>query len=212
MALKSRRIGIFPGVFDPVHVGHVALALQALGVGRLDEIVFLPERQPRARIGVEHYAHRVAMLGRAIRPHSKLAVLELADRRLSVARTLPQLQALYLGHELVFVMGSDAVMKLGEWKYADRFISQVELLVGLRQADDILELQSTLDRLSVTARDIMVVDSYAPDVSSTVIRQAIGTGRPTQGLLASVLSYARQEWLYASPHLLTPGLPSGRRA
>src|SRR3982750_4185468 len=99
------RIGIYAGVFDPVHAGHIAFALQAGDKARLDKIYFLPERRPRHKQGVEHFGHRVAMLKRASKPHTKLDVLELEDISFNMERTLPRLQKKLKGEQLVFLFG-----------------------------------------------------------------------------------------------------------
>jgi nicotinic acid mononucleotide adenylyltransferase len=74
---KQSRIGIYAGTFDPVHAGHVSFALHAMTVAQLDEVYFLPERLPRYKPGAAHFAHRVAMLKRAVKPHPDLQIIEL---------------------------------------------------------------------------------------------------------------------------------------
>jgi nicotinate-nucleotide adenylyltransferase len=127
------RIGIYAGVFNPVHAGHIAFALQACQEAQLDRLYFLPERRPLHKQGVEHFGHRVAMLKRAIGLHPKFGVLELPDVSFSVRRTLPALQQKFAGNQLVFLFGSDAVRHIPHWKHAERFLSQGEILVGLRR-------------------------------------------------------------------------------
>src|SRR5687768_3694646 len=129
---KQRRIGIFAGAFDPVHSGHIAFALQALKEAKLDVVVFLPERRPRDKPEVEHFAHRAAMIKRAIRPYRRLSVLELADRNLTVRKTLPQLEELFRGNELVFIVGADAALSIPAWAYAGRLLGGNGLFVGAR--------------------------------------------------------------------------------
>ena len=72
--MSKVRIGIFAGTFDPVHAGHIAFALQAAEIAKLDEVVFIPERRPLSKSSTEHFGHRVAMIRQAIMPHSKLAL------------------------------------------------------------------------------------------------------------------------------------------
>jgi nicotinate-nucleotide adenylyltransferase len=193
------RIGIYAGAFDPVHAGHVAFALQSLQAARLDRIIFLPERRPRFKPGVEHYAHRVAMLGKALRPHPDLAVMEMVDRHYSVQRTLPQLEALFPNSQLVLLMGSDAALSVPGWQYAGRLLQSCELVVGVRSAHQHDAIEALIRGWEIVPASLTVVDSYAPDVSSAHIRQALRTDKYAKGLLASVRRYARQEWLYVSP-------------
>src|SRR5271170_320213 len=103
--LKTKRIGIYSGTFDPVHSGHVAFALQAMKDARLDLIYFLPERRPRHKQGVAHFAHRIAMLKHAARPYRNFKVMELTDISFLPERTIPKLCREFSGHQLVFLFG-----------------------------------------------------------------------------------------------------------
>lgn len=193
------RIGIYAGAFDPVHAGHVAFALQSLQVAGLDEVVFLPERRPRYKPGVEHYAHRIAMLKAALALHPKLSVMEVVDRHFTVSRMLPLLQATFQGAQLVFLMGSDTATQLPAWRYAERLVLGSELVVGVRASHDAARVARFISHWSLPApQDVRIITSYAPDVSSSVIRQALRTNGHAEGLLASVQRYAQREWLYAS--------------
>ena len=193
------RIGIFAGSFNPVHAGHVAFALQVMQAADLDEVVFLPERRPRYKPSIEHYAHRVAMIKRAIRPHHQFSVLELVDRNFTVSRTLPQLQALFGGHQLVFMIGSDVVPNLPQWPYAKRMLQQVELAVGVRAGQNRADIAKLVADWSIAPMDMVLVNSYAADISSARIRHALRADHGAKGLLASVKQYAQREWLYVSP-------------
>ncbi|HEX8227432.1 MAG TPA: nicotinate-nicotinamide nucleotide adenylyltransferase [Candidatus Saccharimonadales bacterium] len=197
------RLGIYAGAFDPVHAGHVAFALQSLDAGRLDDIIFLPERRPRAKPGVEHYAHRVAMLRQALQPHPRLAVIEMVDRNYTVTRTMPQLQTLFPKATLVYLLGSDAALTVPHWPHAAQLLRSGELLVGVRSEHQHHEVEAAIDSWAVQPRHLTIVDSYAPDISSARIRQALRAGEYAKGLLSSVSRYARREWLYVSPAHIT---------
>jgi nicotinate-nucleotide adenylyltransferase len=197
---KKPRIGIYAGAFDPVHAGHVAFALQAMEAAQLDEVIFMPERRPRQKPSVEHYAHRVAMLKSALRLHPDLAVLEVVDRHFLVRRTLPLLQSLFPGAELVLLMGSDTTLSVAEWPLAHRLIAACEFVVGVRSQHQHVAVEQAVGEWPAAPRSLMIFDSFAPEVSSSHIRQALRTNRHADGLLSSVRRYARQEWLYVSPH------------
>jgi nicotinate-nucleotide adenylyltransferase len=196
---QALRIGIFAGAFDPVHAGHLAYALQAMEAGQLDEVVFLPERRPRHKPGVEHYAHRVAMLKRATQPHPQFSVLELVDRYFTVSRTLPQLLKLFKGHQLVFMVGSDVVPHLASWPHSRLLLKSCELLIGIRSEHKQSQILEEIGSWSAQPQDVILVDSFAADISSSRIRDALRADHDTKGMLTSVRRYARREWLYVSP-------------
>ena len=194
----SRRIGIYAGTFNPVHSGHIAFALQALEIGHLDHVYFMPERRPRAKPQVEHFAHRVAMLKRALKPHPLFSVLETVDISFSIQRTLPFLEQQFKTSQLVFLFGSDVIPGLANWPHADKLLKDGELIIGLRNQDDRDSLKEVVDQWKTQPKTVTIFDSYAPHVSSGKVRTALRSNTPTKGLLASVERYSDHHWLYVS--------------
>lgn len=194
--LYMRRIGIYGGTFDPVHTGHIAFALQAITAAQLDTVYFMPEREPRRKAHVEHYGHRYAMLQRAVRPHAQLAVLDTTDKHFSVLRTLPRLQQHFQGVELVLVMGSDVATYVPKWPHADMLVKNVSFCVGLRAGADRTAIEQTFVELGVPADRLVLVGSYAAQLTSSKIRDALRSHRRINGVLMSVYKYAQKEWLY----------------
>lgn len=193
-----KRIGIYSGTFDPVHAGHVSFALQALEAGKLDAVYFLPERRPRTKQGVEHFAHRVAMLKRATRPHRRLHVLELEDISFSIKTTLPRLKKRFAKAQLVFLMGSDVVQHVPTWPNANQLLISSELIVGVRAADALPLVQESIGRWTVQPQQAVIIESMAASVSSRKIREALKQRQHIPGLLKSVERYSNHNWLYVS--------------
>lgn len=196
---KTTRVGIYAGTFDPVHSGHIAFALQALQAADLDKIYFLPERRPRNKQQVEHFGHRVGMLERALKPHPQFEVLELVDTNFNVGRTLPKLQRQFADSQLVFLFGSDVVPGLADWPNAGRFLDSAELVIAIRSRDNRESLRKIIESWPAHPKTVTIFDSYAPDVSSRVVREALRQGKPAiPGLLTSVERYSDRHWLYVS--------------
>jgi nicotinate-nucleotide adenylyltransferase len=193
-----KRIGIYAGVFDPVHAGHIAFALQSISHAELDKVYFMPERRPRHKQGVEHFGHRVAMLKRASKPHNKLDVIELEDISFSMERTLPKLQKRFSGKQLVFLFGSDAAQQLPGWPKAGNLLKASELVVGVRKDSSPEHIRQDIQGWPLKPKKLYVFESYAADVSSHKIREALRARRYVSGLLASVARYANRNWLYIS--------------
>lgn len=191
-----RRIGIFAGTFDPVHTGHIAFALQTLQRANLDEVAFIPERRPRDKTGTEHFAHRVAMLRQAIKPHSQLSLVELVEPQLTVNRSLPHLKSVFTGAELVLLVGSDVLPSIPTWPQYQRLLDQVELVVGVRAGESLEAMELHVATWPIQPKRLTVFDSYAPAVSSSKVRRHLRSGRLVHGVLASVRRYSRQNWLY----------------
>lgn len=194
---KTRRIGIYAGTFDPVHSGHVAFALQALEAAKLEKVYFLPERSPRNKQQVEHFGHRAGMLKQALKPHPQLDVLELVDKNFSVKRTMPRLHRMFPDSQLVFLFGSDVVPHLSDWPDIERLLGEAEFVIGIRSKDKRETLRSIVESWLPQPKAVVIFDSYAPDVSSAIVRDALRQKRsPAPGLLASVERYSDRNWLY----------------
>lgn len=192
------RIGIYSGSFDPIHKGHVAFGLSALNDAQLDKVYFIIESLPRHKPGITHMAHRNAMATLALRAHANLEVLELPDKRFSVASTLPRLQKKFKNDELFMLVGSDVLQTLAKWPLAEELLTHVGLVVGLRddvQLDQALAYATAMPR---PLRELFILESLEPTISSKQIRNSFRQGHTSKSVLPSVSKYIKQHWLYAS--------------
>lgn len=193
------RIGIFSGAFDPVHAGHIAFALAALQEAKLDEVYFLVEPQPRHKSGVTHLAHRQAMIKLAIAPHPSLKLLDLPDKQFSVVKTLPRLHQRFPDDQLYFLVGSDILEHMPQWDHIGRLLEDMGLVIAFRSPAATQAAHALVSKLPVPARELHVLPSPMPSVSSRAIREAVGKGQLCEGLLPSLQPYIASHWLYVSP-------------
>ena len=125
------RIGIYSGSFNPIHIGHITFALQAIELANLDRVYFLPDRLPPNK-AVEHYAHRVAMIKQALLPHSKLKVIELNDVSFRIKTTYPKLKKIFRSDQLVFLFGADTASEMIKWPNINILFATTEIIIALR--------------------------------------------------------------------------------
>ncbi len=187
------KIIIFSGTFNPIHLGHLTMALQSLELSGAKKLYFLPERAPINK-AAEHFGHRVAMIKNAIKPYPNMGVLELNDKKFSVKRTLPELQKLFPGDKLIFIFGSNKIYEMDKWPNSKTLFSSVDFIIGLLDKDSdtiVKKITSKWPDCNIT-----VIHSYSKDISSTNIRDSIGVGNDPRGLLRSVAKYIRNNWLY----------------
>lgn len=192
-----QRIGIYSGTFNPVHAGHIGFALQAVAAAGLDKVFLMPERHRPGKQDVAHYAHRVAMIRQAIKPHNGLGLIECSEVSFSVGRTLPKLRAKFNDTQLVFLLGSDSLKTLNQWPNIGKLLETSELVVGVREGDHKM-VNRLIQRLPQAPKGVFVVESYAATVSSSKIREALRLHQDTEGILPSVRRYSNQNWLYIS--------------
>ena len=184
----TRRIGIYPGTFDPVHQGHLAFCLKALEQGELDEIVLIPECLPRNKPGATELSERLALLEEATAFSPFLSVTTLTSDRFTVEQTLPELYRRFEGAKLSLLIGSDVVSSLGTWEGIRTLTSNMSLVIGMREADTVSTVELTLRQIgqsqNISVRYSLIETVHA-DVASSRIRK---------GEMALDLSLSRMEW------------------
>jgi len=200
--MTKSRIGIFAGTFDPIHSGHIFFALEAMKKAKLDKVIFLPERRPPHKQGVEHFGHRTAMITQAIKPYDRLELLELTDMSFNVTRTLPQLRKKFPRSQLFFLMGSNNVEDMNRSSWTEKsirlYFKAGNLIVALREEDSLESLELSLASLPTSPQEIAIISTPNKSVSSTKIREALRDNKVVAGLLPSVYRYVKNQWLYVS--------------
>jgi nicotinate-nucleotide adenylyltransferase len=220
--MTSGPLGILGGTFDPIHLGHVAVARAVERALGLDRILLVPSRVPphRDRPGVSIY-HRFAMVALAALTADELAAsdLELDSKEPSyTAVLLDRLQAEgYAASQLVFITGADAFAEIASWRRYPAVLDQCHFAVVSRpgRSADLLPpaLATHASRVVVVPDEVscdephpalalpprvFLIEAETPDVSSTEIRARVRSGAPLDDLVpASVAEYIRRHALYA---------------
>jgi nicotinate-nucleotide adenylyltransferase len=130
----TSRVGVFGGTFDPVHVGHLAIALAALESVPLDRVLFVPARRSplKDRDPLASVADRVTMLESAIANEPRFGLSALELERDGVSFTVDTLEALRPEGDLFLILGSDALADLARWRAPDRIRELATILVAAR--------------------------------------------------------------------------------
>lgn len=170
-------LGILGGVFDPPHVGHVALARAAIAELGLERLLVLVVADPGHK-GVTTSAETRLELAR-------LAFADLPEVEIELdphARTVDSLEALAPPEEAVFVLGADELAAYSTWKRPDRVLELVRLAVAMRPGVPGERLREARARLP--APDRVLFFALEPvSVSSTEIRERVASGEPIDGLV-----------------------------
>lgn len=169
-----KRIGIFPGTFDPIHEGHVAFCRAAAERTGLDAVYVLPERSPRAKHDVSPFAERVELIRRAIRTLPNVDILVLDDHQLTVDETLPQLRQRFGSAQLTFLLGSDvACHSLPHWGGLSQLLKEVEFVIALRAGNSRAQITDAVRQIEERADQAfrhVVIESPRAEISSSRVR------------------------------------------
>lgn len=162
------KIGIYPGTFDPVHAGHVALAVAGIDEIGLEQVVFLPEEEPRSKQNVTLFKDRLAMLELVMHDRAKLKVERLHSKRFTVNATLPEIQHTFPDDELTLLIGSDVSYSLAGWEGIESLAKQCNLIVGVREGDPVTAIRKSLRNIPGLRYKLVTTDQY--HVRSSLIK------------------------------------------
>lgn len=204
-ACSSPRAGVLGGTFDPVHLGHLAIAKAAKNALALDRVLFVPARLQPHKLSREVAApeHRWAMLLLALDGEEGLAAsrAELDREGPSyTAETLLMLQESYGADvSLFFICGADALAEMETWYRPDLIFAAATVAVARRPGCDASErMPAVASRLAgMLGARIVTFDAPLLDISSTMIRHRIARGCDAAHLLpAAVYQYVLAHGLY----------------
>ena len=204
-------IGIFGGTFDPVHFGHLRVALDFAERLMLEQIRLLPCRQPpHRREPLASPEDRLAMLELAVTDRSGLSIDKRELQRPGPSYMVDTLQSLrdeMPGTPLVLLLGMDAFAHFDQWHQWQRIIELAHIAVARRPGVSVpggdVEAWSRRyciaddQRLGGTAGQIVFCPVTQMDISATEIRNRIMQGRSPRYLLPdAVITYIEEKNLY----------------
>ena len=193
-------IGVFGGTFDPIHVGHVAIANEVAGGFQMDQVLFVPNsRSPLRQTPIATGQDRSEMCRLATRenPIFSVSTVEIDRDGPSYAiDTIEILREAYPDDELALIAGMDIVDELLEWRDSSRLLENTLMIVVERPGFDEAKLRDVARELG--AEDRILPHRTTPlDISSTEIRRRIKAGLAYRHLLHDhVYQYIVRHGLY----------------
>jgi nicotinate-nucleotide adenylyltransferase len=186
------KIGILGGTFNPIHIGHLILAEEAREKLSLDKIIFVPAYLPphKDSADIAPAKQRLEMVKVAIRTNRKFSVSDIEIKRDGRSYTIDTLRAfkeIYPRDELYFIIGSDLLKYLDEWKELKDIIAMVKFIAATRPGYALEKIPSYISTLPIRA----------VDVSGFEIREAIRQGKSFRYLVPeAVFRYICKKRLY----------------
>lgn len=198
--MARERIGILDGTFDPIHQGHIQMALSALEACRLNLLYILPAGDEAFKPCIAGSEDRWKMVVTACTQDGRLNPSRFEMDQPSPSYTVDTLLALKKKHpkaELFYILGTDGVMKLHRWPRLQDVFSLCTFLVCPRSGDTFLEdFLSEKDRLSAAGARFSFIKMRPVPISSTEVRDNLAQGLPTPNLFSPVREYCALKGLY----------------
>ena len=195
----KKKIGFYGGSFDPIHHGHIQIALQALESSLIDEVLFCPAGVSPFKT---HHApkangfHRMNMVTLAIEDIEGFTITDEEIKRPGPSYTIDSMLSLQKknsNHEFYLILADDQLKGFSLWKEAQRLSKLFPLLIGSR-------LFSSFDQLP---KDFFPVSEnhcfFGPklEISSTYLRERLKKGLYCRHLTPpKVLDYIHRHGLY----------------
>jgi nicotinate-nucleotide adenylyltransferase len=189
------RLGIFGGSFDPPHVGHLLVAVDAFEALRLDRLVFVPAAVQPLKAGLASAtAHqRLAMVRLLVDGDERFTVDAVEIDRAGVSYTVDTLQSFaqrYPDAERFFLVGEDAMAAFGAWREPQQILKLARVAILRRPGATEKTIETQLDGTITLATRLV-------EVSSTEIRERVHARKSIRGFVPeSVAAYIETERLY----------------
>jgi nicotinate-nucleotide adenylyltransferase len=185
-------IGVLGSAFNPPHLGHLALAQEALWQLGLDEVVLVPTGEaPHKRILDDPGRElRLAMTRLAAADDQRFSVSTLEVEREGPSYTYETLELLAAERgdpDLVFVMGADAAVGLESWRNPERVVELARLAVARRSGVSDADVGAAMRSLDAEGRATML-EMPQFGVSSSAVRERAAAGRPLRYLVPEAVA------------------------
>lgn len=196
-----KRIAILGGTFDPIHIGHLAIAEDVRWALEADQVLFVPAAQQplKHERHLATAAQRLDMVELAIADNAYFVANDIESRRGGVSYTIDTVLTIRSQHpdsDLFFIVGADAVRLFPRWHQIERLIALCRFAV-VRRPGYALVLDDLIEQLPMLRDRIAIIDGPLLDISASELRQRLREGRPARyHLPQAVWHYIEQHGLY----------------
>lgn len=200
-----KKVGLYFGTFNPIHVGHLIIANYMADFTELDEVwlVVSPQNPFKQKSSLLADYHRLAIARIAVEDNPKVRVSDVEFSLPKPSYTINTLLALeekHTDHQFALVMGEDNLRTLHKWKSFDEIVNRHKIYVYPR----VLTIQEKEDmkphRVRAELRDhqnVIQVDAPVMKLSASFIRKAIKEGHDVRYLLTeAVCNYIAEMHFY----------------
>ena len=197
------KVGIMGGTFDPIHIGHLILAMEAINYKNLDEVWFIPTGNPNFKQdkNVTDKQKRFEMVKIATQDNKKFNVCDYEINKNGVTyswETMKYLRENY-DYDFYFIMGEDSLMSVETWENAEDFLKNTKILACIRRQEEMSKIYIKIDDLKSKGYFVEKIPTSFIDISSTKIREKVQTNQEFRYFVPNqVFEYIVRNKLYES--------------
>lgn len=198
-----KKVGIMGGTFNPIHYGHLFLAEYAYDQIGLNQILFMPSKNPPHKVKPEDITdqQRSDMISLAItdNPHFELSSMELEREGMTyTADTLSILVKEHPNTKYYFIVGADSLFMMQNWMDPQTIFNLCTIVAASRDNVEKEKLQKHAEYLeSAFNASILLLDMPTIQIASAIIRDRIATNKSTRYYLPDAINiYIAENRLY----------------
>ena len=188
------KIGLFFGTFNPVHLGHLAIANYMVEYTDMNQIWFVvsPHNPHKLKENLLEDYHRLEMVHLAIGNDHRFRICDVEFRMPKPSFTIDTM--VYLGekfpsHEFALILGSDNLESFQKWKNNELLIKKFKRYIYPRMGNEHEEI--------LKHENIQLVNAPRMEISSSFIRNAISQGKDVRHFLPpKVYAYIDKMFFY----------------
>lgn len=199
MSGTGRKIGLMGGTFNPIHNAHLALAERAADVFCLDEVWFIPSRNPQYKdtTGILSEEDRLQTVKLAVEGNERFRVSDIEMKREGATYTVDTLEELHLQYpddEFFFIIGGDSLMNFRNWRNPSRISELAVIAATGRGGCSDEEIKDMITSLNNNFPGKFLYFSFPTmEISSTYIRETLKEGGSVRYLLPDkVIDYLKE--------------------
>lgn len=184
----SKKIGLFFGTFNPIHVGHLIIANYIVSSSELDEVWFVvtPHNPHKKKANLLADHHRLAMVKEAIDNNNNLRASDIEfglPQPNYTTDTLAHLREKYPDKDFALIMGEDNLRSFHKWKNYEDILNHHPVIVYPRP--HVINEDPTAEAIQELKQHGKIILCNAPtmNLSATFIRDAIRNGLDVKYML-----------------------------
>ena len=203
---QKMRMGIFGGTFDPPHVGHLILAMEAFDQLHLDKVLWVLTPNPPHKIGKEITSTeiRLEMVKASIGddPAFQLSRVDIDRPGPHYMRdTVDLLRLEFPLASLVFLMGGDSLRDLPTWHEPVEFVRSCDHLGVMHRVGEKIDLGLLEKKIPGISQKVEFIEAPILEISSQKVRQLVSLEKPYRYyLLPSVYEIIQSKGLYRTQY------------
>jgi len=178
----QKKVGLYFGTFNPIHIGHLAIANHMVEFSDLDEVwmVVTPHNPHKKKSTLLADHHRLEMVYRATEAYDNIKPSNIEfglPQPNYTVNTLAHLEEKYPDYQFALIMGEDNLNTLHKWKNNEVILERFEVFVYPRVTS------TTIKEEFKNHPKITKVDAPIMEISSTFVRNAVKNGKRITPLL-----------------------------